>query len=92
MARAGWKFYMFRDLDIENYVNYITDDTTILNRQPNKRHLTIHQLNYFLPVTLHTGKWSIEPQLTKFHFGFKYGQLTKNRKPYYFRSKKKKNC
>ena len=91
VARTSWKFYTFRDCDIEQYIDYITDYTPTTSDTVYKRHLTIHKLNYFLPVSLHTGKWVIEPNLNKYHFGFKFGQLTKTRKPYYFRSKKKKN-
>lgn len=90
MARAGWKFYMFRDLDIERYTNYLTDYSSETANTTEKRHITIHKLNYFIETNLHTGKWTINSNLSKYHFGFKFGQLTKTRKPYYFRSKKKK--
>lgn len=83
---------MFKDKEIEQYINYITDENIINNLEDNKRHLTIHKLNYFLPYRVYTGKWTIYTQLTKYHFSFKLGQLTKTRKPFYFRSKKKKNC
>lgn len=91
MARASWKFHPFKDYEVEQYINYITDNHVDLIESNNKRINTIHKLNYFIPVSLHTGKWLIEKNLTKYHFSFKLGQFTKNRKPFYFRSKKKKN-
>lgn len=56
------------------------------------RKITLTKLNYFIPALLHTGKWLVERNFTKYHTSFKLGQFTKNRKPFYFRSKKKKKC
>lgn len=56
------------------------------------RRTTLTKLNYFIPSLLYTGKWSVEKNFTKYHVGFKLGQFTKTRKPFYFRSKKKKKC
>jgi len=55
------------------------------------RRTTLTKLNYFIPAVLYTGKWSVEKNFTRYHVGFKLGQFTKTRKPFYFRSKKKKN-
>ena len=89
MARASWKYHFFKNFEIEQYTNNFLEESYNLNVKSNNRNSTIHKLNYFLPVNLHTGKWVIKPTLTKLHVGFKLGQLTKTRKPYYFRSKKK---
>ena len=47
---------MFRDCDVEQYTDYITDCDVFSSEKISKRHLTIHKLNYFLPANLHTGK------------------------------------
>lgn len=67
----------------ENYVNEASFTT--------KRHNTITKLNCFTYPEIYTGKWVVEQRLTSHYIGFKLGQVTKTRKPYYFRSKKKKN-
>ncbi len=89
MARASWKYHFFKNVEVEQYINHITENDYDLIDKNNDRSTTVHKLNYYLPVTLHTGKWLITPTLTKLHIGFKLGQFTKTRKPYYFRSKKK---
>lgn len=91
LARASWKFHFFKTQDVDNYVDYMTDAN--LNVTENTtRHSTITKFNYFVPANLHTGKVLVEKGFTRYHIGFKLGQFTKNRKPYYFRSKKKKKC
>lgn len=90
LARASWKYHFFRLSEIEHYANYLTDDIKPYDVTTYRRN-TITKLNYFIPTTIHTGKWSIDKDFTKYHISFKIGQFTKNRKPFYFRSKKKKN-
>lgn len=90
MARAGWKYYFFKDFEVEQYSDYLFDDLVLPQVLNNKRHNTIHLLNYFLPVDIHTGKWTIDRKFNKYFINFKLGQFTKNRKPFYFRSKKKR--
>lgn len=89
MARASWKYHFFKDTEVEAYIDYLTDVTP--NYINEKRKTTLTKLNYFLPSILYTGKYQIERRFNKYHMGFKLGQFTKNRKPFYFRSKKKKN-
>lgn len=73
-------------------MNYITDEDYANGVVgDNKRHKTITKLNFFCENTVYTGKWEVDYITTKQHVGFKLGALTKTRKPYYFRSKKKKN-
>lgn len=75
---------------MEHYANYLTDDIKPEYPMVNRR-TTLTKLNYFIPALLYTGKWSVEKNFTRYHVGFKLGQYTKTRKPFYFRSKKKKN-
>lgn len=91
MSRASWKYHHYASQDIESYINYLTEynNPEIIFPQPT---ITIHKLNYFKPIYLYTGKWGIEFKFTRYHKSFKYGQFRKTRKPFYFRSKKKKKC
>jgi hypothetical protein len=91
VARASWKYYFYKDFEVDQYVDKLIDEPIISNSFNNKRHSTLHKLNFFLPTQIHTGKWIIEKLFTKYHIGFKLGQFTKTRKPYYFRSKKKRS-
>lgn len=56
----------------------------------NKRTLYINRLNFFLKRTIHQGKVTVLFHPTKYHIGYKSSQFTKTRKPFFFRSKKKK--
>lgn len=92
MARASWKYHFFKESEIFDYISYITDEqNNLFNAYNNDRHKTITKLNCFTLFTINTGKWLVDRSLTKYHIGIKLGQLTKTRKPFYFRSKKKKN-
>ncbi len=90
MARASWKYHFFREREIGYYSEYLSDDVRPYDAV-SYRHNTITKLNYFIPVSIYTGKWWVDKNFTKYHTSFKIGQFTKTRKPYYFRSKKKKN-
>ncbi len=90
LARSRWKYHFYGKSEVESYVNYLTDkfDDNVLR----DRKTTITKLNYYKPATLYTGKYSIPMRFSSHHVGFKLGAFTKNRKPFYFRSKKKKKC
>jgi len=89
MARSTYKYYNFNDLEITNYIYYLTENNNLLISN-NSRSLTIHKLNYYLPFNIYTGKWTIKKYFFKNHWSFKLGQFTKTRKPFFFRSKKKR--
>lgn len=90
MARASWKYHFFNKSDVEHYTNYLIDEIkpTDINL---KRHTTLTKLNYFIPTEIYFGKSTIIKNFSRYHISFKVGQFTKNRKPFFFRSKKKKN-
>lgn len=89
MARSTYKYYSFDNLEILNYIHYLTEHNNLLVSK-NIRSLTLHQLNYYLPFNIYTGKWVIKKYFLKHHWNFKVGQFTKTRKPFFFRSKKKR--
>ena len=91
MARSSWKYLYLTNFNILNYLEYFIEEYRVENSIA-KRHTTLHNLNYFLPYTIYTGKWTIQKKFTKYHLNFKLGEFTKTRKPYFFRSKKKRIC
>lgn len=89
MARSSWKYHFYKLEELEAYLHYITDNGYYY--QLTNRKTTLNKLNFFKQGVLHTGKYTIVRRFTKYHIGLKLGAFTKNRKPFYFRSKKKKN-
>ncbi len=89
MARSSWKYHFYKTEDIENYINYLTDSSVYNNLT--SRVATITKLNFFRQGLIYTGKYEVLKNFSRYHIGFKVGAFTKNRKPFYFRSKKKKN-
>jgi ribosomal protein S19 len=89
VAKSSWKYHFYKKSDIECYIDYITD--TQNNSYNSCRNTTLTKLNSFKPSILYSGKYTFERFFTKYHIGFKLGSFTKTRKPFYFRSKKKKN-
>lgn len=90
LARASWKYHFFQKYEVEDYVNFLTDsyfeEQFIISRN-----VTITKLNFFKQLSVSTGKFIVDKSISKYHISHKVGQFTKTRKPFYFRSKKKKN-
>jgi len=90
LARASWKYHFFQNNEIEDYTNFLTD-SYFEEQCISSRKITITKLNFFKHLSVSTGKTIVDKSISKYHVGCKVGQFTKNRKPFYFRSKKKKN-
>ena len=90
MARSRWKFFFYKKFEVEKYVNYFLDEYVEATDINYKRFSTIHYFNFFLPVKIHFGKLSIFKSFSKYYIGWKLGSFTKTKKPFYFRSKKKR--
>lgn len=88
LARASWKYHFFKESEVEDYALYLTDSGG--PRVNIYRKSTLTRLNFFKPSSISCGKYIVDKFFTKYHIGFKVGEFTKNRKPFYFRSKKKK--
>ena len=87
LARSSWKYHYYSSDDVESYITHLLD---IPNDDYNhRRYATLTQFNYFKPGVIYTGKYTFERSFLKYHLGLKIGCFSKNRKPYYFRSKKK---
>lgn len=92
VARSVWKYFFFKKFELEQYINYLFDDGFDVESLNYKRINTVTALNYFIPVNIHFGKLSLNKVFTKHFIGFKLGSFTKTKKPFYFRSKKKRLC
>lgn len=89
MARSVFKYYSFNNSEIINYIFFLTEYKKLINLE-SKRCTTITKLNDYLSFNIHTGKWIVLKRIQSNYWGFKLGQLTKTRKPFFFRSKKKR--
>jgi ribosomal protein S19 len=92
VARSAWKYFFFKKFELEQYINYLIEEIYEITDYNFKRITTITSLNYFIPVNIHFGKLSLSKSFTNHYIGFKLGSFTKTKKPFYFRSKKKRKC
>lgn len=92
MARSTLKHIYFKEIEVEQYISNIISENLLITDLNNKRTTTINYLNVFIPVSIHFGKQYLEKTFLKYHIGFKLGAFTKTKKPFYFRSKKKRKC
>ena len=90
MARASWKYHFYKNEEIKDYIDYLIDSP--ISKVLSTRLTTITRLNFFKKGSLYTGKYSFLKKFSIHHIGFKVGSFTKTRKPFYFRSKRKKKC
>lgn len=90
MAKSTWKFLSTVVADkyiyLIDYLNLYFD--TFLWRQ--KRNITFNNLNVSYLYSIHQGKVDVSVFPISWHISFKTGAFTKTRKPFFFRSKKKK--
>ena len=61
-----------------------------VNKYFNNRRSTFNKLNCYSHRVVHIGNVFVYLNPSRFHIGLKLGSFTKTRKPFFFRSKKKK--
>jgi len=89
MSRSTFKYLPLYQDDLKNYfLNLI--ETKKIKRNIISKKKTINVWNNFYTVKLHQGKYSNVFKTTDYHIGVKFGEFTKTRKPFFFRSKKKR--
>lgn len=54
------------------------------------RSKTITVWNLLPVITIHQGRYTSKHRLNLFSLGFKFGEFSKTRKPFFFRTKKKR--
>lgn len=88
MARATWKFLWTTENDIEKFYNSIDEEFSFFSEM--YRHKTLNMLNINQRYFIHQGKTKTSCFVASKHIRKKVGMLSKTRKPFFFRSKKKK--
>ena len=76
------------DSDLVEFFQKIDNNPVTFNYC--SRHLTLNLLNVFKTVRVHQGKVYSSFELNEYYLGKKVGMLSKTRKPFFFRSKKKR--
>ncbi len=88
MSRSSWKYIYHTDYDLE--VFYSSIDNSFNLPSNNRRSLTINRLNYTQNHYVYQGKYNVYFDTSIYCLNYKLGMFTKTRKPFFFRSKKKK--
>lgn len=88
MSRVSWKFSWATDDDL--YLFYQTINPSFSYNFIPFRSTTVNNLNNHREFHLHQGKYHTYVYVTKFALNRKLGMFTKTRKPFFFRSKKKR--
>lgn len=88
MARSCKKFLSVSISDFFQYILELEDATR--NEFIVARNKTINNLNCRAIYTLHQGKVKHRLPFNEYYIGYKAGEISKTRKPFFFRSKRKK--
>lgn len=88
MSRVSWKFTWATEDDLFYFYKQI--DPTFQFYFVPFRHTTVNNLNNNQEYSLYQGKYLVNIYTDKFCLNRKLGMFTKTRKPFFFRSKKKK--
>ena len=88
MGRSAWKFLPVMQNDLKIYFSKIDEEYTA--RLDNHRSLSINSLNYRRSYKIHQGMSRTPLVPGRFCLGYKLGMFSKTRRPFFFRSKKKK--
>lgn len=88
MARARWKFLPVKDNDLQCYYSKINPDYVYMQDQSRAKTVNLLTINRFYRI--HQGSIWTEMLITKYSLGRKLGMFSKTRRPFFFRTKKKK--
>lgn len=87
MSRVSWKFLYFTEYDLYTFYEPMVGVQAPWDSFRNK---TINNLNIDRFYNVHQGNVYVSFETTIYHLGWKLGAFSKTRKPFFFRSKKKK--
>lgn len=90
VAKSGYKFIFTSYNDLLIYFKKLIPLKKIKLRRMNFRSCTVNKWNINFRYYIHQGKYKRLAVITNFHIGYKLGMLVQTRKPFFFRSKKKK--
>lgn len=88
MARSLYKFLFFSLEDLYIYYSKIINKNLIVAKPSRQR--TVNGLNINRKYKIYQGKYWHSILVNKWAIGWKIGAFSKTRKPFFFRSKKKK--
>lgn len=88
MSRSNWKFVYHSEKDICSF--YKTINPTFEYISNNDRYMTVNRLNYKERRVVYQGKYKVFFDSSIYCINYKLGMFSKTRKPFFFRSKKKK--
>lgn len=90
MSKSAWKFLFVSEYDLFTYLKTYMKRLRLPKYAPNLRAKTVNNWNYRFWFQVHQGKYIVRVRPTIYHTGYKLGSFTKTRKPFFFRSKKKR--
>lgn len=90
MSRSAWKFTQITEFDLFLYFKNFTKKKYLPNYAPNIRAKSVNRWNYRTLFYISQGKYTVKVQPTIYHMSYKLGAFAKTRKPFFFRSKKKR--
>ena len=90
MSRAAWKFTAVSEYDLYIYLHTYIKQTRPVQFLPSFRLKSLNKWNYRYLYCIHQGKYTVSLRPSIYHLTYKLGAFAKTRKPFFFRSKKKK--
>lgn len=90
MAKSAWKFTFFSNEDLYCYARNLQIVKLKQTVNLNNRWKTINKWNYRNLYKVSQGKYKTTVRPTLYHISQKLGLFAKTRKPFFFRTKKKK--
>lgn len=91
MSKSNWKFLSVNKNDM---IFFLTNKFNLKKSKLNffiKKNKTVNNFNKNFKGFIHFGKLWRKNKPLKLHLSNKFGMFLKTRKPFFFRSKKKKN-
>ena len=95
MSRSVWKFYNIEQVDLKKYLNEYTILDTSGSKQKvylKNNKLRINNINYMHRYIIKQYKFYSSLKFCKYNISEVIGSFIKNKKPFFFREKKKKKC
>lgn len=88
MSRSNWKGVYHTEKDLCSFYKTINANFEYISN--NDRYMTINKLNYKERRVVYQGKCRVFFDSSSYCINYKLGMFSKTRKPFFFRSKKKK--
>lgn len=90
MAKSAWKFMYITKSDLFLYMKKINNKIQLIENNINSRKKTINKWNCNQIFNINQGKYDVSLTSSIYNIPYKLGAFAKTRKPFFFRSKKKR--